>query len=186
MNTYSTLLAVLLISISTTAMSESPKSTTLETPSGPVTITTEILDPTPQEVSVASPKQVALINGLASKAKNFVLTYLPGVSNPSLKNLDEAFHLWQWEKKRSYTDQQVIEILGAYLGSQLITDLQMEWVVVTDQYGTDYAVRAKKVEAMSFPFSSVSKRIESKQYDFMVGVYESVKHTIATGDLKSR
>lgn len=186
MTTSPTLLAILLIGISTSAMSENPKTKTLETPSGPVTTTTEIIEPTPQRVSVASLKQVAVINGLAFKAKSFVSTYLPGASNSSLKNLDDAFYRWQRDKNRSYTEQQVIEMLGAYLGNQLIADLNMEWVVVTDQYGTDFAVRAKKMEVMSFPFSSVSKRIESNQYDFMVGVYEAVKHTIATGDSKSR
>ena len=43
--------------------------------------------------------------------------------------------------------------------------------MVTDQDGTDYAVRAKKFEVMSFPFSSVEKRVERNQYDFMVGIY---------------
>jgi hypothetical protein len=57
----------------------------------------------------------------------------------------------------------------------------MEWVHVTDEYGTDLAVRARKYEVTSFPFSSVAKRIQNKQYDFMVGVYYAVQDAIASG-----
>ncbi|MDH5786239.1 MAG: DUF3806 domain-containing protein, partial [Chromatiales bacterium] len=115
----------------------------------------------------------------------FVKSYLPHVTNPSLKDYDEAFRLWQIEKERRYTEQQIIEILGACLGNKLITDFQMEWVVVTDEYGTDFAVRGKRFEIISFPFSSVVKRIENNQYDFMVGVYHTVRASIERGDFKT-
>jgi hypothetical protein len=62
----------------------------------------------------------------------------------------------------------------------------MEWVVVTDEYGTDYAVRSKQSEVMAFPFSSVAKRIERDQYDFMVGVYHSVRTILESGEYKPR
>jgi hypothetical protein len=39
---------------------------------------------------------------------------------------------------------------------------------------------------MSFPFSSVAKRIQSKQFDFMNGVYYAVKHAIERGNFKAR
>ena len=58
----------------------------------------------------------------------------------------------------------------------------MEWVTVEDQYGTDYAVRSRKMEVLSFPFSSVSKRVENSQCDFMVAVYHTVDHTLKNGD----
>ena len=131
-------------------------------------------------------KEVVAIEELASKSKHFVAYYLPGRPNPSLSDFDEAFSLWQQEEERRYTEQEVIELLGAYLGSQLIADFQMEWVTVSDQYGTDYAVRARRYEVMSFPFSSVAKRIERSQYDFMVGVYYAVKQSIESGEYKTR
>lgn len=176
----------LLCSIPTIAMPEGSETTTIQTPDGPITATKKTVDPTPQKIEPASSKQVLAIDALASQAKGFVATYLPGRSNPSLRDFDEAFRLWQLEEKRRYTEQQVIEVLGAYLGSQLITDFQMEWVTVTDQYGTDYAVRGKKFEVMSFPFSSVLKRIESNQYDFMAGVYYAIKQAIASGEYRTR
>ena len=167
-------------------MSASSETKTLQTPNGPVTATMETVEPTPQKTVIASSRQLLTIDALASQATGFVAAYRPGVSSPSLKDFDEAFRLWQKEKRRRYTEQQVVQMLGAYLGNQLVADFQMEWVMVTDQYGTDYAVRSKKYEVMSFPFSSVVKRIENNQYEFMVGVYHTVQDTIASGNYKTR
>jgi hypothetical protein len=62
----------------------------------------------------------------------------------------------------------------------------MEWVTVSDEYGTNYAVRGKSAEVMAFPFSSVLKRIENNEHDFMYGVYYAVKGALESGDYKSR
>ena len=121
-----------------------------------------------------------------AQGPSFVSAYLPKVKSPTLKDFDEAFRLWQNEKKPRYTQQQVMEIMGAHLGNTLAKDLDMEWVVVTDEYGTDYAVRGKKYEAMSFPFSSVMKRIESNEHDFMFGIYHTIKTSIKDGEYMKR
>jgi len=130
----------------------------------------------------ATPRQIAPINAFAARTHDFVATYLPDVSNPSLKDFDEVFYRWQKTKDRRYTDQQVIGILGAYLGNLLVTDFQMEWVIVTDQYGSDYAVKAKKYKVIACPFASVSKRVERNQFEFMDGIYQAVKRLIDKAD----
>lgn len=186
MKKLATSLLGLLLGASGAGNAKDPETKTFQTPEGPVTTTSTTVEGVPQSVVVASAKQVAEISALSSKAKVFAGTYLPGVSNPTLKEFDDAFLLWQREKKRTYTEQQVIAMLGAHLGSRLVAELDMEWVVVTDQYGSDFAVRAKKYEVLSFPFSSVAKRIERRQYEFMAGVYRTVQNTIASGDLKAR
>jgi hypothetical protein len=186
MKKLATSLLVLLFGSSGASTAKESETKTFQTQEGPVTATSTTVEAVPQGILLASAKHVAEISALSFKANVFARTYLPGVSNPSLKDLDDAFLLWQREMKRPYTEQQVIEMLGAHLGSRLVAELDMEWVVVTDQYGTDFAVRARKYEVVSFPFSSVAKRIERGQYEFMAGVYRTVQHTIASGDLKAR
>ncbi len=39
---------------------------------------------------------------------------------------------------------------------------------------------------MAFPFSTVLKRIENREYDFLHGVYYTIKQTLASGDYKPR
>jgi hypothetical protein len=186
MKTYQALFVGLAISIWSIAMSDERRTKTVDTPDGSITTNTTTVEPVPQKIEVANPKDTQAFDAYASQGNRFVSTYLPRVTNPSLKDFDEAFRLWQVEKKRRYTAQQVIEILGAYLGNKLIVDFQMEWVVVKDEYGTDFAVRAKKYEVLSFPFSSVAKRIENNQYDFMAGVYHTVRTSIESGEYKAR
>lgn len=178
--------AVFLLSPRSSAMQEDSKTSTFETPGGGITTTTKTVQPTPQKVTMASPRDIRALDAFAARAESFVAAYLSERTNPSLEECDQAFRLWQQERRPRFSERQVVEILGARLGNQLIADLQMEWVVVKDKFGTDYAVRAKKHEVMSFPFSSVAKRIERNQHDFMAGVYYAVAHTIASGDYKPR
>ncbi len=186
MKTYQAIFVGLTTIIWSTAVYGETRTKTIDTPDGSITTTITTVEPTPQEIKVTNSKDTQAIDAYAAQGNRFVSTYLPRVKNPSLKDYDEAFRLWQIEKKRRYTEQQVIEILGACLGNKLIADFQMEWVVVKDEYGTDFAVRGKKYEIMSFPFSSVAKRIGNNQYDFMVGVYHTVRSSIESGEYKAR
>jgi hypothetical protein len=155
---------------------------TFATPSGPITATTQTVDPVPQEVAVVAAAEIKEFEELALACWDFVAAYLGRDVRLSLESLDEAFRAWQTESSRQYSDQRVVQILGAYLGQRLTNDLDMEWVTVVDEYGTDYAVRSRRWEVLSFPFAAVSKRIENYQCDFMVAVYQTVEHTLKNGD----
>jgi Domain of unknown function (DUF3806) len=39
----------------------------------------------------------------------------------------------------------------------------MKWIMVTDEYGTDYATTIKELELTNFPLNSVFKAIEEKR-----------------------
>jgi len=116
-------------------------------------------------------------------AKKFLITCHPA-ADQSLKAYDEAFRIWQKEKIIRFSEDAVIDGLGAHLGNKLVADFDMEWVEVSDEYGVDLAVRAKKYEVISFPFSSVAKRIKNNEFNFMEGVYYAVKDAIASGPKK--
>jgi Domain of unknown function (DUF3806) len=174
------------------AMSSSAKTKTVENGAVTTKTTTIPAESLPQTIAPVSSEFLAGIDALAAQGNSFVASYFPKVENPTLKDFDAAFQRWQKEKKRRYTDQEVLGILGAYLGNKLVADFQMQWVEVTDQYGTDYAVRQKNkaskvpdnavVEVMTFPFSSVTKRIQSNEHDFLVGVYFTVQQAMVKAD----
>jgi len=168
------------------AMSQESRTEKIDTPDGQIDTTVKTVDPTPQKITIASAEVVQAFDSYASKGRKFVTTFVPEVEKLTLKDFDLAFKLWQHQSKSNYTEQQVIEILGAYLGSKLIKDYEMEWVLVEDEYGTDYAVRGIKFEVMSFPFSSVLKRIENNENDFMFGVYHTVGSSLKSGNYKAR
>jgi hypothetical protein len=159
-----------------------PKSTPIyvPTPEGEVVAHELSVDPTPQKITVVTGNELNELRRLADHGPAFVASYLPEVTNPDLKDYDRAFRAWQLSQRKAHSKEQVIELLGGVLGRKCIADLDMEWVTVTDQYGTDFAVRSKSLEVMGFPFSTVMKRIEDGEYDFLYGVYHTLKHTIAT------
>ena len=155
----------------------------IKTPGGAVSLKIQNIAQVLQQVLPVDALEVKKIHELGRAAKHFLAVYCPGAEE-SLKSYDAAFRVWQSKNKRQFPAAAVIDQLGAYLGNKLAADLDMEWVTVTDQYGTESAVRAKKYEVISFPFSAVAKRIERNEYDFMEGLYYAVQHTIASEPMK--
>lgn len=155
----------------------------ISTPDGTVSVNSQTVTPVPQQVTPVAASKLRQLNELDKAAASFLATYLPD-ADQSLKAYDEAFHAWQKDKTHRYSEEDVIERLGAYLGNKLVADFDMEWVEVSDEYGTDLAVRARKYEVISYPFSSVAKRVQNNQYDFMVGVYYAVQDVIISDPKK--
>lgn len=167
-------------------MSDEPKPVRVQTPDGLITAKKTVIDPTPQKIAAVTGDKLKRLQSLGADGPQFVATYLPKVSDPDLKDYDRAFRAWQVSDNKQHSKEQVIEVLGGYLGNKCIADFNMEWVIVADEYGTDYAIRGVKVEVMGFPFSTVLKRIEANEYDFLYGVYHSLKQTLESGDYKQR
>lgn len=165
------------------AQAKQQESKTISSPEGSISMTSKTVSPVPQKIVPLDAEKLRQILELDRAAAQFLLAYTPGAT-PSLKAYDEAFRLWQRDKASRFSANDVVERLGAYLGSRLAKDFDMEWVQVADEYGTDLAVRARKYEVISFPLSSVAKRIQNNQYDFMVGVYYAVQDAIANGPKK--
>lgn len=144
------------------------------------------IDPVPQEIRLLTHEELQDIASASRQSKLFVNYYLADVKDPDLKDYDNAFHAWQLSKNKTYSSQQVVELIGSYLGEKCVNELDMEWVEITDEYGTDRAVRGKSVEITSFPFSVVSKRIERNEHEFIYAVFHTVKQMREEGAYKNR
>jgi hypothetical protein len=84
-----------------------------------------------------------------------------GVLTP--EELDVVFSRWTHEGQVKEAAEVVASALGVAFGDYLVEQHDFRWVVVNDQYGTDYAVRHRIGETMAFPVSSVIKRIERNE-----------------------
>ena len=180
------IVGTLLIAIGCSGTGDDAKSLTIETPDGNVAANKTTIEPFPQKIAAVTDAKLKRLESLGTEGPEFVAAYLGDVPEPSLKDYDRAFHAWQTSKTRQHSDEQVMEILGGYLGNRCIADFDMEWVTVTDEYGTNYAIRSKNVELMAFPFSTVMKRIEDNEHGFLNGVYYAIKQTLASGEYKGR
>ena len=178
--------AVLLLPIGCNSMTDEPREVRIDTPDGEVIAHETNAEATPQTITVVDGDDLAWLQSLDDAGPQFVSHYVPDVTEPGLKDYDAAFRAWQLDESSPYTDQQVLQLVGGYLGNKLVADLDMEWVTVTDEYGTDYAVRSTEVDVTSYPFSTVLKRIEDEQYDFVHGVYHTIKAMLENGEYKTR
>lgn len=158
----------------------------IDTPDGQVFAHDTKVEASPQTITVVTGDDLLWLESLDDEGPKFVSHYVPNASQPGLKDYDAAFRAWQKDESPPFDAQQVIQLVGGYLGNKCALDFEMEWVTVTDDYGTDYAVRSKKLEVMSFPFSTVLKRIEDREYDFVHGVYYTLKEMLTNGICKVR
>lgn len=159
----------------------------LETPEGDVSLTTSEVEPSPQEISAVGKADLARFLEHASRAPEFVSSYVEADSDDiDLQSCDQAFEHWLNDPEKKFIDEEVIMVLGAYLGECCCEGLNMEWVVVTDEYGTDFAVSSMEAETLGFPFSTVAKRVESREGGFLMGVYRAIEDNISDIDTKKR
>ena len=153
------------------------QSSTVDVPlqDGVAKITTTTVPTLPQTIKVLGGKALQRLRTMDAPARGFLVKYQPGGTPPSLKAYDRAFRAWKSDRASRYTAKQVVEMLGAVLGNAAVDRLGMEWVLLTDAQGTDYAVQSKTVEVTAFPFSSVQKRVQSGEQEFLAGVYEAIR-----------
>ena len=178
--TLSTLLQVALVA-------DAEETYTVETPAGDFEATRTNVEAIPQEVTALTDDIQSEVDRLAAAGPEFVRIFLPNVSDPSLKHYDEAFRLWQESRGNdpdAVSEALVIDIIGSYLGNKLVSELDMKWVEVTDQYGSDYAVHHAQIDVFAYPFSTVKKRVDKDENDFIFNVYYMVKQAVASGSLE--
>lgn len=53
-----------------------------------------------------------------------------------------------------------LQCLGVTFGDALAQELELEWVMVEDEYGRDPAIRKPGTTVIAFPLTMISKRIE--------------------------
>ena len=153
----------------------------LDTPEGPLELRVEQVEPTPQQVVTLTPRQERQVKASAQGLESLLSRYggSAGSTSWDLEALDFCFRRWLEDPEPDRPgDQRVIEVLGSAFGEYLVQHLDMNWVLVTDEYGTDFAVRGSLTDTMTFPYSVVSKRVEAREHTFFVPVYRAIEDTL--------
>lgn len=127
-----------------------------------VPITEETVEQVEQKIVPFGPSENAWLEDNRHKAASLGVKYGSGGSL-SPEELDIVLSRWTGEDGDRESSEIVASALGAAFGDYLVENHGFRWVVVTDQFGTDYAVRHPVAELLAFPASSVSKRIEANE-----------------------
>jgi len=131
---------------------------------------TTTADPTPQTVEPFGPEQDLCLNESLELARALGVKYASG-GDLTPEELDVVFSRWMHDEDEKESDDAVANALGAAFGDYLVEQHGFRWVVVTDEYGTEYAVKHTTGQTTAFPRASVEKRIEDKCPEFFQNVY---------------
>jgi len=133
--------------------------------------------------------EVALLAKNALEIHDLMLSY--DVNEPSdqltADGLDVVFAEWLQDRVPQKTaDSKLIAVLGITFGNYLCDRLSMQWVEVTDDAGTTYAVRHETAEVYCFPLEAVKKRVISAEIGFFSEIETAIRGEIAASSTKQR
>jgi hypothetical protein len=137
-----------------------------------------------QKISQLNENEKAWIKGYLDVAVSFVDTYAPtGNNDPlSLSSMDSAFAAWIATKP---TDgvliNDIVNAIGMAFGTKLVDGLGFQWVVASDNQGTEMAVYALpgKGDVLVYPANFVAKRWEKREINFLEPSYQKISEDLA-------
>ena len=94
---------------------------------------------------------------------------------PSPEDLDQAFNSWLTSVSHDSADaNSIVNCVGIAFGQHLVNTTPLQWVIATDDYGTELAVHGLPGtgDILVYPQNFVAKRYEAKVGTFIV---ESIK-----------
>jgi hypothetical protein len=133
------------------------------------TVTTTV-EPIPQQVVPFGPTENSWRKQSLESARAMGVKYGSG-GDLTPEELDVVFSRWMHDEEEKEADDLVADALGAAFGEYFVEQHGFRWVVLTDKYGTEYAVRHSLGENTAFPRASVQKRIEDRCPEFFQNVY---------------
>ncbi len=134
------------------------------------------VEPMAQKITPFGPSENAWLEENRQLAAAMGIKYGSGGAL-TLEELDVVFGRWTLEVEDKEPAMTVANALGSAFGDFVVEQHGFSWVVVTDQYGTDYAVKHPVLELIAFPSSSVAKRIERNEPECFVNLRTAILDT---------
>lgn len=130
-----------------------------------------------QKIEQLTPAEQDWISQQIGVANEFVGKATDGDSTdlPSPEELDQAFNSWLNSVSHDPADaNSVINCVGIAFGQHLVNTTPLQWVIATDNYGTELALYGLpgNGDVLVYPQIFVAKRYEARVGTFIV---ESIK-----------
>jgi len=100
----------------------------------------------------------------------------------TLAALDRAFAGWLARGSQDNTEVNgAINAVGIRFGQFLVDEAGFQWVIATDQHGTELALLALpgRGDVLVFPATFVAKRWERKETNFLAASLDAIKQQVA-------
>jgi len=159
----------------------------IDGPFGKAHLMIATVKPVPESVEVLSEDAIRPLNENVLFGARFLLAF--GITDNrdwTLTDLDTAFERWILATdKLGYTDNAVIELLGAMFGHYCTLKLNMRWIKLADADGSTLAVEGIDREFRGFPFQTITKRIAESEYGFFKPVFAVLSDNSTKARLRS-
>lgn len=111
---------------------------------------------------------------VAAEAKKRYGTSQLTRSMPDLKVLQRLIDDHAFSKTQSYE----LQSLGVAFGDVLASELNLRWVMITDEFGTDPTLRLKDTSVQVNALTMISKRIERNEPVSLVDLLETTRQRL--------
>lgn len=121
---------------------------------------------TPQTITDLNDDQKQFIKDCMFGADSIIRIHLSSknIKNYTPNSLDEIIDKWNGDSLRfNCTKEHFVNCIGAAFGDYLVRTYNMQWKIVTDEYGADYATTIEKKQLTNFPLNSVLKAIDQRR-----------------------
>ncbi len=119
-----------------------------------------------------------IANNLAA-TREMVAEFAGRVSNLEPAVLDVAYAAWfAQHAPKSEDPNPAINAFGIAFGQHLVDQLQLNWVVASDQHGTEMAVHGQPGDILVYPPNLVGKRYSAHETDFFAPLFCKIRKQI--------
>lgn len=118
------------------------------------------------EIARFESERTWLANYLKQFGTEFLLNRTPA-DIPTLQSLLDA-------QPFASGDEASLQVLGAAFGDVVAETLGLDWVVVKDEHGTDFAIKHPTKEVFAFPRDMIVKRVENGDEINLTELFEGV------------
>jgi len=143
--------------------------------------------PLPETVHILTDEEVRPLRENVAYGVKFLETFdAYNDKDWTLDHLDAAFASWlNARDRRGYSEEAVMELLGAMFGHYCNSQLNMHWIKLSDADGSTLAVDGVLKVFRAFPYQMISKRIADSEYGFFKPVFSLIKHNEAQASPRS-
>jgi hypothetical protein len=136
-----------------------------------------------QRIDPLNANEAAWIKSQLANATKFVEGFSPqGSEQPlTLSALDRAFAAWiASEPTDTGLINAVINYVGIAFGQALVDGIGFQWVIASDEQGSDLAVYAfpERGDVLVYPANFVAKRWERRETNFLENAYQQIGHDV--------
>ena len=134
------------------------------------------------KIEQLTPEEHEWISEQIAAAKLFVAQTTGKEQNelPSPEDLDQAFGSWLKTHDPAEANS-VVNCVGVAFGQHLVNTTSLEWVIATDEYGTELAAYGLpgNGDILVYPQNFVTKRYEARESGFIVESVNKIQKQVA-------